>query len=111
MLGPEAYLFSPNDRFLAILFSSGRPASDSHYPRGNPVLRGNTYSKIFDLLTCQEIQEFSKLDVLRIGEFSSDSTAYDLNNAEITLEGRRLSGAWRFDLTNKNVTHRKEVDK
>ncbi len=111
MLGPDAHLFSPNDQFLAILFSSGRPSSDSHYPRSNPVFRGNTYSKLFDLLTCQEIQEFSKLDVVRLGEFSSDSTAYDLKEAEISLEGRRLSGAWRFDLTNKNVTHRKEEDK
>lgn len=103
MLGPEAFLFSRDDRFLSILFASGRPASDENYPRADPVRIGIRYTKLFNIETCQEIQEFSRLDVIQLGEFSTDSRFYNLKDSGITVEGKRLTGSWRFDLTTTMV--------
>ncbi|MEG4807455.1 hypothetical protein QUA82_06985 [Microcoleus sp. F8-D3] len=103
--GPEQFRFSPNSRFLNITFSNGYPPSDENYPlpdrSGGPV----NYARLFDIETCQEIKEFSQLNLLSIGEFSADSnflvtpeyTVVDLNTRQI------LRTLWRFNLKTYKV--------
>jgi hypothetical protein len=100
--GPEQFRFSPNDRFLNIQFTTGYPGSDENYPVRSPSFIS---AKLFDIQTCQEIQEFSQLDLISIGEFSADSnflmtpeyTYVDLNSDKIV---RTL---WRFNLKTYQV--------
>jgi hypothetical protein len=103
--GPKQFRFSPNDRFLNITFGNGYPASDENYPlpdrSGGPV----NYARLFDIETCQEIKEFSQLDLLSIGEFSADS------NFLVTPEyiyvdvnsDRLVRTLWRFNLKTYKV--------
>jgi hypothetical protein len=103
-IGPEWFRFSPDDRFLVILFATGRPESDEYYPGLAPLRRSIRYSRLFELKTCQEIQEFSKLRVIELGEFSSDSYFYNLRNTPVLIEeeGRYIEGSWQYNLvTNK----------
>lgn len=101
--GPEEFEFSPDDRHLAVVYATGLPANDQNYPGMNPVRRGIRYTKLFDLQTCHEIDEFSKLNVRQAGEFSPDSRYYDLKGAFISLNQVSLQGAWRFDLATRSV--------
>ncbi|MEG4802218.1 hypothetical protein QUB63_19530 [Microcoleus sp. ARI1-B5] len=103
--GPKQFRFSPNDRFLNITFGNGYPPSDENYPlpdrSGGPV----NYARLFDIETCQEIKEFSQLDLLSIGEFSADS------NFLVTPEyiyvdvnsDRLVRTLWRFNLKTYKV--------
>ncbi len=103
--GPGQFRFSPNDRFLNIQFATGYPASDENYPHRNPTRSAVKYARLFDIETCQEIKEFSQLDLLSIGEFSADSnflvtpeyTVVDLNSRLIV---RTL---WRFNVKTYQV--------
>jgi hypothetical protein len=103
MVGPEKFLFSSDDGFLAILFATGRPESDEYYPGTGPVRRSIRYSKLFNIKTCREIQEFSQLKVSQLGEFSKDSKSYTLDNYAIFIENRYVKGSWRFDLTTNKL--------
>lgn len=103
MVGPEKFLFSPNDQFLVILFASGRPSSDEHYPASEAVLRGIRYTKLFNLKICREIENFSKFDIAQLGEFSNDSRFYDLKNTLVFTNNRYLKGSWRFDLRKNKI--------
>jgi len=101
--GPEEFQFSPDDRHLAVVYASGLPASDQNYPGMNPVRRGIRYTKLFNLQTCHEIDEFSKLGVRQAGEFTPDSRYYDLKGAFIRLNQVSRQGTWRFDLASRSI--------
>jgi hypothetical protein len=111
--GPEKFMFSPDDRFLGILFATGRPESDEYYPGTGSLRRSIVYSKLFDIKKCQEILEFSKLKVIQLGEFSSDSNFYNLNNSLVFIEneGRYVEGEWRFNLTKNKIEKLSSTDK
>jgi len=97
--GPESFRFSPDNRFLAIRFITGFPATDKNYPNRNHVTRGLVYTKLFNLQDCQEILEFSRLNIRRLGEFSWDCRYYDIPETFITRVSNFKKSTWRFDLT------------
>jgi hypothetical protein len=97
--GPESFHFSPDNRFLAIRFITGFPATDKNYPNRNHVTRGFVYTKLFNLQDCQEILEFSRMNIRRLGEFSSDFMYYDIPETFITRVSKFKKSTWRFDLT------------
>jgi len=102
--GPFHFLFSPNDRFLVVWFASGYPSSDENYPRRNPVRSALACTRLFNLDTCQEIQEFSQLRALGEGKFSPDSRFYDFKRTKRSLPDNNLvTKSWRFDLTTYEV--------
>lgn len=99
------FLFSPNDRFLVVWFANGYPSSDENYPRRNPVRSALACTKLFNLNTCQEIQEFSQLRALGEGKFSQDSRFYDFKKTKRSLPDNNLvTKSWRFNLTTYEVT-------
>ncbi len=98
-LGIEGSLFSPDDRYLALLFASGRPSDDAHYPGPSPVYRSAARSLLFDLHSCAEVGAFTRLKATELGVFSSDSRYYDLTDTIVETNGDFLHGSWRFDLT------------
>ena len=103
-VGPEKFVFSANDHFLAVLFATGRPESDEYYPGTGPLRRSIRYSKLFDVNNCQENEEFSKLRIFQLGKFSNNSQFYDIENYPhyVENEKRYVTANWRFDLiTNK----------
>ena len=103
-VGPEKFVFSANDSFLAVLFATGRPESDEYYPRTGPLRRSIRYSKLFDINNCQENEKFSKLRIFQLGKFSNNSKFYDIENYPHYVESERryVTANWRFDLmTNK----------
>ena len=103
--GPEQFRFSPNDRFLNIVFATGYPPTDENYPHSNPTRSSLIYAKLFDIQTCQEIKEFSQLRLGNIGEFSADSIFLvtpqyiyvDVNS------DRLVRTLWRFNLKTYQV--------
>ncbi len=98
--GAKFFIFSPDNRFLFIQFHSGFPASDQNYPY--PIVDASAvYTKLFNLQTCQEVQEFSahRSHVSAV-EFSEDSQFLYLENLLIYLDGVRQEGNWRFNLEN-----------
>ena len=103
--GPVQFRFSPNDRFLNIQFGNGYPPIDENYPlpdrSGGPV----NYSRLFDIETCQEIKEFSRLHLGSIGEFSADSIFLSTPDDIITdLSSRQILRTWwRFNLKTYQV--------
>ncbi len=101
--GPEFFLFSPDDRFLAIRLTSGFPSTDKNYPRRNIVKRGFISTKLFKIQDCQQITEFSRLNIRRIGEFSADSRYYEIPENFITIESPLKKARWRFDLTTYQI--------
>lgn len=104
MPGPCHFLFSPNDQFLVVWFVAGYPSSDENYPRRNPVRAAHAYTKLFNLYTCQEIQEFSQLRALEEGKFSLDSRFYDFKKTKRSLpDNNSTIKLWRFDLTTYEV--------
>ncbi|MFN6481582.1 MULTISPECIES: hypothetical protein [unclassified Nostoc] len=104
MAGPFHFLFSPNDRFLVVWFASGYPSSDENYPGRNPVRSALAYTKLFNLDTCYEIQEFSQLRALEKGNFSPNSRFYDFQKTKRFLpDNNFITKLWRFDLTTYEV--------
>ena len=103
--GPVQFRFSPNDRFLNIQFATGYPGSDENYPHGNPTRSSLIYAKLFDIQTCQEIQEFSQLRLGNIGDFSADSTFLSTPQDKIIdLSSREILRTWwRFNLKTYKV--------
>ncbi|MEH1894493.1 MAG: hypothetical protein V7K94_04075 [Nostoc sp.] len=102
--GPFHFLFSPDDCFLVVWFAAGYPSSEKNYPRRNPVRAAHAYTKLFNLDTCQEIEEFSKLRALGEGKFSLDSRFYDFKKTKRSLPDNNLIAiSWRFDLTTYEV--------
>ncbi len=97
--GTGGFQFAPDDSFLVIWFYTGFPSSDNNYPSPNLVDSSVRDTKLFKLQNCQEVQEFSVLRVKALGQFSSDSKFYELQDTLIRTDARRLSkGSWRFDL-------------
>lgn len=88
---PETFVFSPNDQFLAILFSTA--------PDTGRVIKNVIISKMFNIETCEEIEEFSELRALKIGEFSQDSKFYQLMDTELFIGSNYQKGSWQFNLT------------
>lgn len=105
MIGPEKFVFSPDDRFLAVLLATGRPENDENYPGTGPLRRSIRNSKLFDISNCQEIQEFSKLMIFQLGKFSDNSQFYDLKEYPLYVESenRYVTAAWRFALKTKKL--------
>ncbi|MDF5725024.1 MAG: hypothetical protein PUP91_32145 [Rhizonema sp. PD37] len=102
--GPFHFLFSPNDRFLIVWFADGYPSSDKNYPRRNNVRSALACTKLFNLDTCEEIQEFSHLRALGQGKFSPDSRFFDFKRTKRSLPDNNLViFSWRFDLTTYEV--------
>ena len=103
--GPGLFRFSPNDRFLNITFATGYPASDENYPQRDPTRSAVKYARLFDLETCQEIKEFSQLDLLSIGEFSADSiflVTPEYIYVDVNSD-RLVRTLWRFNLKTYKV--------
>ena len=97
--GPAEFHFSPNSRFLVIYFLTGMPADDQYYPYPNPdYWRISITIKLFNLQYCQDIQEFSELRLLSLGEFSLDSKFYYLKHTRIWTEPSNERGSWQFNL-------------
>jgi hypothetical protein len=103
-VGPESFRFSPDDRYLAILFASGRPESDESFPHPDPVRRGVRYSRLFDLRNCREIDAFTTLDAKCLGEFSKDSQVYELPDCTLKVDGKVATGSWLFDLRSARLS-------
>ncbi len=97
--GPGPFIFSPNDRFLVIGFASGFPSSDENYPDPDRTIRGTNYTQLYNIQTCEEIQEFSGLNVRQLGEFSPDSRFYNFRDVQFNFNGERSESSWQFDLT------------
>lgn len=95
--GPFRFLFSPNDRFLVVTFVSGFPSSDKNFPKRNPTRHGLVYTKLFNLDTCEEIEEFYRLRA-REGKFSPDSRFYYFNKTRGSS-----TQSWQFDLITYKV--------
>lgn len=99
MAGPFHFLFSPDDRFLVVWFGTGYPSSDKNYPRRNRARAALAYTKLFNLDTCQEIQEFSRLRPGK-GKFSPNSRFYDFKKTwQSSSDSSWSTTSWRFDLT------------
>jgi len=97
---PEKFLFSPNDRFLAVSFYNGVPFTDEEYISPPTIFTpGLRLTNIFDLEKCEVIEEFSKLLNPGLGEFSPDSSFYVVQDA-LVLNGRRVLGYCQFNLSN-----------
>lgn len=98
------FLFSPDSRFLYVQFHTVIPPVETSYPSHNAADSGVIYNKIFNLRTCQEIEEFSVLDIhVKSLKFSSDSNILYATGSLFTMqEGRLKEGAWQFDLINYN---------
>jgi hypothetical protein len=104
--GLHSFQFSPNDRFLAIKFMTGYPASDEYYPRRELKRRnrGRIDTEIFNLENYHEIQEFSQLPAINLGQFSQDSRFYDFKKVYGGANGNLVQENWRFDLENYSVS-------
>lgn len=102
--GPFYFRFSPDNRFLVVMFATGFPSSDKNYPRRNPVRSAYAYAKLFKLSTCEEIQEFSQLRALSEGKFSSDSRFYDFKKTKHLSLNNSITKWWRFDLITYELT-------
>ncbi|HLO48673.1 MAG TPA: hypothetical protein VK211_09695 [Kamptonema sp.] len=98
-VGPEKFLFSPNDRFLAVNSYTGVALSDEDYLNPPMQIRGLRLTNLFDLEKCETIEEFSKLGNPGLGEFSPDSSFYVVQDA-LVLNGRRILGYCQFNLRN-----------
>lgn len=103
-LGIERLSYSPDDRYLAVLFASGRPADDAHFPGPNPVYRTASASRLYDLSHCAEVAPFTALKPIDLGTFTSDSRHYVLRDALIEVNGSFQRGSWRFDLATGTLT-------
>jgi hypothetical protein len=103
VMGPDSFAFSPDGRFLTIVFYSGRPSTDAYYPNPEPQSKSYRYARLFDLTDCNEIEEFTRLDASMLGVFSEDSRHLTLTDAAIRLDGQYMEGSWRFDLQTREL--------
>jgi len=98
--GPVAFQFSPNNRLLAINFMTALPAEEINYPYPNPLTWGTSYTKLFNLETCQEVPEFNSLNFPHLfGRFSPDSRFYEIKDVRPRSDRNFPIGAWRVNLT------------
>jgi hypothetical protein len=77
---------------------TGFPSIDKKFPSRNHVTRGFVYTKLFKIQDSQEISEFSRLNIRRIGEFSGDYRYYEIPESFITIESPLEKAQGRFDL-------------
>lgn len=103
VMGPDAFTFSPDGRFLTIVFDSGRPSSDDNYPNPNPQSKSYRYARLFDVLECKEINEFTALDTTTLGTFAPGGDYLELRDAVVRLADRYAKGTWRFDLSSHKL--------
>ena len=94
----RGFEFSPNSQFLVIAFYPGMPSDDENYPNSNPVMRGYTIVKLFNLRDCDDVEEFSELGIRRLGEFTRDSKSYYMKDINIDTNNGRKEGSWLFNL-------------
>jgi len=98
--------FSPNDKFLAVVLVPGKPESDKYYPGVDPARTGRNYSKLFNSKSCQETQDFSKLNIFQLGNFSTDSQFYYIDGYIPSVkEGKKqyTKETWRVSLTTNEL--------
>ncbi|MEG3974294.1 hypothetical protein QT970_06700 [Microcoleus sp. herbarium8] len=103
----RGFQFSPNNQFLVIVFYPGLPSDDENYPNPNPVTRGYTIIKLFNLRVCHDVEEFSELRIFRLGEFTKDSKSYYMKDIRINTNSGRKEGSWLFNLETYEI---KEID-
>ena len=97
VMGPDGFTFSPDGRYLEIVFSSGPPSSDSVWPEPEPQSKSDRYARLFDTRRCEEIAAFTALDTTPLGTFSRDSRMLLLRDAVVRTGGAYEQGTWRFD--------------
>jgi len=98
--GPAAFQFSPNNRLLAISFMTALPAEENSYPYPNYTYRSGSYTRLFNVETCQEIPEFRELGFTHLfGRFSPDSRFYEIKESSPRSNRNLPVGAWRVNLT------------
>ena len=95
--GISAFLFSPDDHYLAVGFMTAFPEPEDTYPFVN-ARHNIVTTQLYDLKTMQEIPNFASFNVTSIGTFAADSSAYFGNKP--TYKGRD----WRFDLKTFEVS-------
>lgn len=106
--GPMDFSLAPNDRFLVVMFSPNYPESDENYPNGEPSYRLSPSVRLFNLETCQEVEEFAQAfgSGFDMGTFSQNSNFIEVKtvfSGKAFSQGRELSiisewGTWRFNL-------------
>ena len=101
--GVEAFLFSPNDRYLAMKVESARPESEETYPYPHNSNKNSVSTNIYDMKTGEEVSSESTYQFHNMGIFSPDSRYYDVDET-ITLRSGVVSGVWRYDLTTLKVS-------
>ncbi len=105
--GMDAFLFSPNDRYLAIKFTFARPEPESTYPRPHRINNNIVSISIYDLDTGANVSSWSPYTFNHnMGVFSPDSRYYDVEDTIITRYVE--SGVWRYDLTTRKVNKIKD---
>ncbi len=98
--GPGAFQFSPNNRLLVIGVMTNLPAEENSYPYPNYTYRSGSFTMLFNVETCQEIPEFSKLRFTHLfGRFSPDSKYYEIKESSPRSNRNLPVGAWRVNLT------------
>jgi len=102
----RGFEFSPNSQFLVIAFYPGMPSDDENYPNPNPVTRGYTIIKLFNLRDCDDVEEFSELRIRRLGEFTKDSKFYSMKDINIDTNHGRKEGSWLFNLETYEIKER-----
>ena len=107
--GVESFLFSPNDRYLAIKLTSARPELEETYPNGHKTGRNIEWIYFCDTETGADVSPEAEARYWfhNTGVFSPDSRYYDVE-ATITLREGVISGLWRYDLTTRKVAKIKE---
>lgn len=98
-LGVEAFLFSPDDRYLVVQLATGRPEPEEFYPNTAPQYRSIRYTRLFDTVTGQESDKIRKGFITTIGRFSADSKKYFLDNQVVRSPEGMDEGNWALDLS------------
>ena len=103
--GVEAFLFSPNDRYLAIKLTSARPEPEETYPKGHKTMRNIEWTYFCDIETGADVspEAEARYGFHNTGVFSPDSRYYDVEATLILREGV-ANGLWRYDLTTRKIT-------
>ncbi|CBN55513.1 MULTISPECIES: WD40 repeat domain-containing protein [Kamptonema] len=98
--GPVAFQFSPNNRLLVINLMTNLPAEENSYPYPNYAYRYRSFTRLFNVETCQEIPEFRELNFTHLfGRFSPDSRFYEIKESWPRWDRNLPVGAWRVNLT------------
>ena len=103
--GPDSWVFSPDDHYLAIYMATSNPYSDESYPHPDAVDRNLCYAQMFDLTTNTEVQIGSFLPVRVPIGFSADSRFYLFSGAKLVSaqEGSLQGGTFQLDIDNRAV--------